>query len=176
MTGRCDNAANRIAETNLDKLCQYLSNRLRSNEKDAHDTYHEHNTTDRCLALFALALAGKGEPAYDEQFYNRRETLNAEDRTLVALAIIENKGPAAMVKALLQPAPQEKAATENWDEFANPATVEGMRLLAWCRFQPRGRGHRRPVGPVAGSAGGARRVANDPEQRLGAAGVVDLRA
>ena len=125
-----------VPQANLDKLCQYLSNRLRSDDKDAHDTYHEHNTTDRCLALYALALAGKGEPAYDEQFYNRREKMNAEDRALVALAIVENKGPAEMVKALLQPMPQDKATTREWDEFANPATVDGMRLLAWCRFQP----------------------------------------
>ncbi len=125
-----------VPQTNLDKLCQYLSSRLRSDEKDAHDTYHEHNTTDRCLALYALALAGKGEPAYDEQFYKRRETMNAEDRTLVALAIVENKGPAEMVKALLQPMPQDKVKTQEWDEFASPATVDGMRLLAWCRFQP----------------------------------------
>ena len=125
-----------VPQSNLDKLCSYLSNRLRSNDKDAHDTYHEHNTTDRCLALYALALAGKGEPAYDEKFYNRRDQLNAEDRTLVALAIIENKGPAEMVKALLQSMPQDQISTDGWDDFASPATVDGMRLLAWCRFQP----------------------------------------
>ena len=129
-----------VPESNLNKLCAYLSNRLRSNDKDAHDTYHEHNTTDRCLALYALALAGKGEPAYDEQFYNRRDKLNAEDRALVALAIIENKGPAEMVKALLQTAPQDKPADDDWYEFTSPATVDGMRLLAWCRFQPRDAG------------------------------------
>ncbi len=125
-----------VPQANLDKLCQYLSNRLRSDDKDAHDTYHEHNTTDRCLALYALALAGKGEPAYDEQFYDRREKMNPEDRALVALAIVENNGPAEMVKTLLKPMPQDKAITQDWDEFASPATVDGMRLLAWCRFQP----------------------------------------
>ena len=125
-----------VPQSNLDRLCEYLSKRLRSDEKDTHDTYHEHNTTDRCLALYALALAGRGEPAYDEKFYDRRDQLNAEDRTLVALAIIENKGPSEMVKALLQTMPQDKTSTDGWDDFVSPATVDGMRLLAWCRFQP----------------------------------------
>ena len=125
-----------VPPASFNKLCQYLSERLRSDQAAEHDTYHEHSETDRCLALYALAVAGKGEPAYYEKFYAQRDTLSPEDRTLVALAIAQDKGSADMIRALLQPGPRDRERPDAWNEFASASVLDGMRLLAWCRFQP----------------------------------------
>ena len=125
-----------VPAASLNKLCNYLSELLRSDAPAAHDTYHEHSETDRCLALYALALAGKGESAYYEKFYDRRAELSPEDRTLLALAIAEDKGSADMIRTFLQPGTREKEAPDKWNEFATGSALDAMRLLAWCRFQP----------------------------------------
>jgi hypothetical protein len=60
----------------------------------------------QCLALYALALAGKAEPAYHTQFYESRARLSSEERALLALAIAtgENYGmPSAASTANFQP-------------------------------------------------------------------------
>ena len=125
-----------VPPASFNKLCQYLSTLLRSDKAAEHDTYHEHSVTDRCLALYALAVAGKGEPAYYEKFYAQRDMLSPEDRTLLALAVAEDKGSADMIRALLQPGPRDQERPDGWNEFASTSVVDGMRLLAWCRFQP----------------------------------------
>ena len=56
-----------------------------------HDRYHDHNETDRCLALYALAMFDKGEPAYCENLFKTRDKLCPEDRTLVALALHQER-------------------------------------------------------------------------------------
>ena len=125
-----------VPPASFNKLCQYLSGLLRSDQAAEHDTYHEHSETDRCLALYALAVAGKGEPAYYEKFYAKRDTLSPEDRTLLALAIAEDKGSADMIRALLQPGPRDQERPDAWNEFASTSVLDGMRLLAWCRSRP----------------------------------------
>jgi uncharacterized protein YfaS (alpha-2-macroglobulin family) len=125
-----------VPAANFNKLCNYLSEQLRSNQPAVHDTYHEHSETDHCLALYALALAGKGEPAYCEKLFARRDDLSPEDRTLLALAIAEDKGAPDMIRTLLQPGPRENERPETWNEFASGPVLDGMRLAAWCHFQP----------------------------------------
>ncbi len=83
-----------VPQANVDKLCEYLSKALRSDDDDAtpvHDTYHDHNETDRCLALYALAMFDKAEPAYCENLFKTRDKLCPEDRTLIALALIKSR-------------------------------------------------------------------------------------
>ncbi len=132
-----------VPQANVDKLCEYLSKQLRSNEqadgdaKPVHDTYHDHNETDRCLALYALAMFDKAEPAYCETLFKQRDKLCPEDRTLLALALIKSDGNAGMIKTLLQPGPRDKEKPETWNAFASAAALDGMRLLAWCEFAPR---------------------------------------
>ena len=125
-----------VPQESFNKLCSYLSDGLRSDKPAVHDTYHDHNETDKCLALYALALAGKGEPAYYEKYYARRAELSPEDRTLLALAITEDRGSSDMVRDLLQPTPRDHESPSTWSQFASTSSLDGMRLLAWCRYQP----------------------------------------
>ena len=128
-----------VPQANVDKLCEYLSKALRSDDEDTkpvHDTYHDHNETDRCLALYALAMFDKAEPAYCETLFKTRDKLCPEDRTLIALALIKSGGDKAMIKALLQPGPRDKEKPETWNAFASPAALDAMRLLAWCLYAP----------------------------------------
>jgi uncharacterized protein YfaS (alpha-2-macroglobulin family) len=89
---------------------------------------------DLCLGLYALALAGKAEPAYHERLYSRRQQLGAEDKALLALAIAESRGPAQMIGELLRPAPA--ARRETWAAFGCLAREEAVRLLAWIHYRP----------------------------------------
>ena len=109
-------------------LLKYLSQQLRSARSDSAEL------SDLCLGLYALALAGQAEPAYHEKIYSLRQKLTGEDRALLALAIAESKGPAAMIGELLHPdpAPQPAAA----DGFGCPARAQAIRLLAWTRYRP----------------------------------------
>ncbi len=127
-----------VPQANVDKLCTYLSGHLRSQDDEpVHDRYHDHSETDRCLALYALALFDKAEPAYCEQLFKERDKLCPEDRTLLALALTKGGGDAGMIKTLLQPGPREKEKPETWNAFASPAALDAMRLLAWCESAPR---------------------------------------
>ncbi|HSP45191.1 MAG TPA: MG2 domain-containing protein, partial [Chthoniobacterales bacterium] len=75
------------------KLFGYLSEQLRGTAKDVTG----YGLSDRCLAVYTLAIAGRPEPAYHDLLFQKRAKLSAEDRALVALAIIESKGPKAMI-------------------------------------------------------------------------------
>ena len=131
-----------VPQTNVDKLCEYLSGQLRTRDeseagdKAAHDRYHDHNETDRCLALYALAMFEKPEAAYVEKLFQARDKLCPEDRTLLAMAILKAEGDAGMVKALLAPGPRDKEKPETWNPFASTAALDAMRLLAWCGYAP----------------------------------------
>ena len=88
----------------------------------------------RCLGLYALALAGRPEPAYHEKLYALREKLGAEDRALLALAIAESRGPAQMVAELLRPASASRQRSET--PFGCSAREDAIRLLAWTQYRP----------------------------------------
>jgi uncharacterized protein YfaS (alpha-2-macroglobulin family) len=84
---------------------------------------------ERCLVVFALALAGRAEPAYHTLLFDKRDLLGAEDRALLALAILESKGQPAMVETLLHEA--KPVSDEAW--FSSPARTVALQLLCWSR-------------------------------------------
>ena len=128
-----------VPQANVDKLCEYLSGQLRTRDEadtGVHDRYHDHSETDRCLALYALAMFEKPEAAYVEKLFQVRDKLCPEDRTLLALAILKADGDKGMVKALLAPGPRDKEKPETWNPFASTAALDAMRLFAWCGYAP----------------------------------------
>jgi uncharacterized protein YfaS (alpha-2-macroglobulin family) len=124
-----------VPEQAFDRLCKYLSEQLRGSGGDQFDPYsHGSSASDRCLALYTLALAGRAEPAYHELLFKKRDQLSPENRALLALAIVASDGPKEMVEQLLN-AKQEAKVPEN-DWFWSPSRDTAMRLLAWSRHQP----------------------------------------
>lgn len=119
-----------VPEAEAKKLFGYLSEQLRGTAKDVTG----YGLSDRCLAVYALAVAGKPEPAYHDLLFQKRAKLSAEDRALVALAIIESKGPKAMIDELLRPA---DAADSYLDQFfGSVARENALHLMAWLLHQP----------------------------------------
>ena len=117
-----------VSKEEFASLMTYLQQQLRS--AGAADP----DLADCCLGLYALALAGKAEPAYHEKLYSLREKLGAEDKALLALAIAESQGPAQMIGELLHPGP---ASQRNRDvRFGCSARAEAVRLLAWIHYRP----------------------------------------
>ncbi|MEI9893343.1 MAG: alpha-2-macroglobulin family protein [Chthoniobacter sp.] len=124
-----------VPEEAFDKLCKYLSEQLRGASNDNFDQhYRSGGPSDRCLALYALAIAGHAEPAYHELMFKKREQLSTENRALLALAILESDGPKEMVAALLDPKQEIRHSDDDW--FWSSSRDTAMRLLAWGRHQP----------------------------------------
>ena len=92
---------------------------------------------DCALAVYALALAGKAEPAYHEQLFAKRAQLTAEGRAFLACAMMEqDKYAADDVAKLLDPkAPSPECVC--W--FGSAARERAIRLLAWAKFKPKDR-------------------------------------
>ena len=114
----------------LDKVCRYISHQLRDTAARA-DNYE---LADRCLAVYALALAGHAEPAYHELLFQKRAALSAESRALVALAILESHGSRDMVDELLNPKSRLPAQAEAW--FSSGQRELAIELLAWTAYKP----------------------------------------
>jgi len=109
-------------------LLNYLSKQLRSNITP------KNPNNDFCLAAYALAVAGKSEPAYHEMLFNMRLKLSEEARLFLALAISEAKGPHDMAMELLKPSP-----TSDSDEnlmFFSQERLKAIRLLATVVVDP----------------------------------------
>jgi uncharacterized protein YfaS (alpha-2-macroglobulin family) len=117
-----------VPKEDFASLLNYLQQQLRSASGD------DANLGDYCLGLYALALAGRAEPAYHEKLYSLREKLGTEDRALLALAIEESQGPTQMIGQLLRPGSASQRRFEA--SFGCPAREEAIRLLAWIHFQP----------------------------------------
>ena len=120
-----------VPDAETKKLFGYLSGQLRGMAKDATG----YGLSAQCLAVYTLAVAGKPEPAYHDLLFQKRAKLSAEDRALVALAVIESKGPKAMIDELLR-AP---AANEGYLDqfFGSVARENALHLLAWTLHEPR---------------------------------------
>jgi alpha-2-macroglobulin len=116
-----------VPKEEFDSLLNYLSQQLRSSD-------HDDDLPERCLALYALAIAGRAEPAYHEKLYSLRAKLSSEDRALLALAISENRGPTEMIADLLR----SRSPVFSPDErrFGCASREEAIRLLAWIYYQP----------------------------------------
>jgi len=88
----------------------------------------------RCLALYTLALAGEAQAAYHETFFEQRHLLSAEDRAVLALAVLEAGGSSNMVQTLLTEKPSAPVAERAW--FGSLAREQAWLLMAWLRHQP----------------------------------------
>ncbi len=119
-----------VPEAETKKLFSYLSEHLRGTAKDVTG----YGLSDRCLAVYALAVAGKPEPAYHDLLFQKRAKLSAEDRALVALAVLESHGPKSMVDELLKPAQASDSYLDQF--FGSVARENALYLMAWLQHQP----------------------------------------
>jgi uncharacterized protein YfaS (alpha-2-macroglobulin family) len=120
-----------LPEAETKKVFSYLSEQLRGMARDATG----YGLSAQCLAVYTLAVAGKPEPAYHDLLFQKRAKLSAEDRALVALAVIESKGPKAMIDELLKPAGSTDGYVDQF--FGSVARENALHLLAWTRHEPR---------------------------------------
>jgi uncharacterized protein YfaS (alpha-2-macroglobulin family) len=109
-----------------DALLDFLSRQLRVVERISHE--------DRALALFALAVSGRDEPAYHEELYKRRKELSGEARAWLAMAVSAAKGPRKMIETLLDPKVTSPDAV-SW--FGSPARERAVQLFAWSMYDPK---------------------------------------
>ncbi len=101
----------------------------------AFSAIHDEGALGECaLSLWALAAAGRAEPAYHEELFRRRRELSSESRGFLALAVIEAAGPPKMVDELLSP---RVPAPEAFSWFGGPARERAIQLLAWSRHEPK---------------------------------------
>ncbi|HEX4641786.1 MAG TPA: MG2 domain-containing protein [Chthoniobacterales bacterium] len=119
-----------VPEAEAKKLFGYISEQLRGTAKDVTG----YGLSDRCLAVYTLAIANKPEPAYHDLLFQKRAKLSAEDRALVALAILESKGPKSMVDELLKPAQSSDSYLDQF--FGSVARENSLYLMAWLQHQP----------------------------------------
>jgi uncharacterized protein YfaS (alpha-2-macroglobulin family) len=119
-----------VPDAEFKKLLGYLSEQLRGTALDATG----YGLSDRCLAVYTLAVAGKPEPAYHDLLFQKRAKLSAEDRALLALAVIESNGPKAMVDELLKPPAGNDGYLDQF--FGSVARENALHLMAWTLHQP----------------------------------------
>jgi uncharacterized protein YfaS (alpha-2-macroglobulin family) len=117
-----------VPEPEFGKLLSALSAQLRQTDGD------ENSYSDTCVALYALSLAGRPEPAYHEKFFSLRGLLSSEDRALLALSILQANGSPQMVRELLTT--NGICRRKVSEDFDCPPREMAIRLLAWVRFQP----------------------------------------
>ncbi|MCX6875521.1 MAG: MG2 domain-containing protein [Verrucomicrobia bacterium] len=113
----------------LDEICDYLKEGLR----DTSACRDEFELAPRCLALYTLALSDKAEPSYHELVFKKRDVLSAESRALLALAVLESNGPAAMVEELINSKMPAQPQGGYW--FGSGERELAVRLMAWTRYR-----------------------------------------
>lgn len=111
------------------RLLDYLAKSLRGLGKDTPSS----SLSDKVYAAYALALSGRAEASYHEELYRRRAELSADARCILALAIMEAKGPREMVAKLLQ---ADKSSPQDVSPFGGAARDRAINLLAWTHYQP----------------------------------------
>lgn len=120
-----------IPSAQAEALWKYLAKNLR-NTSGITDPYQ---LSQRCLASFALALAGVNETSYHEVLYNKTPQLSGEARALLALAMIETgSADTARIDALLSPDKIVPVAEVSW--YRQPY-IAATRLLAQVKYAPR---------------------------------------
>ena len=116
-----------VPKSQFERLLKYLSKELRTN------VARSEQSSDHCLVLYTLALAGRAEPAYCEKLFQSRDTLSDEDRALLAMAILSHAGSNEMISKLLQ---SNRPSTNSYSQFGCAARTKAIRLLAWTGYQP----------------------------------------
>ena len=86
-----------VPQARVDSIITWLSGSLR----EAAEETDAWALGERAYAAWALAMAGKAEPAYHETLFKLSGQLSGYGRAMLALAIAESNGPADMAKALL---------------------------------------------------------------------------
>jgi uncharacterized protein YfaS (alpha-2-macroglobulin family) len=119
-----------VPEEQANALWDYLSKNLRK----AGELKNTYELSQRCLACYTLALAGRSEPSYHEVLFQKQSELSAEARSLLALALIESdtKVP-ERIAVLLIPDPNVPVAEVSW--YKQPYIV-ATQLLAQTRQDP----------------------------------------
>jgi uncharacterized protein YfaS (alpha-2-macroglobulin family) len=120
-----------VTPAKFDRLMKYLSAGLRGASAEELDSLDSSAT---CLALYTLALAGKAEPAYHELLFKKRARLSTDNRALLALAIAENGGSAAMAAELLSSRTNTPRVDTDW--FGCDSRDLALQLLAWTHVRP----------------------------------------
>ena len=120
-----------VPEAETKRVFAYLSEQLRGMAKDTTG----YGLSAQCLAVYTLALSGKPEPAYHDLLFQKRAKLSAEDRALVALAVIESKGPKTMIDELLRAPASSDAYLDQF--FGSVVRENALHLLAWTLHEPR---------------------------------------
>ncbi len=121
-----------VPDGEFDTLLKYLSQSLRESPAG----WQNEGLSDRCLALYTLALARKSEPGYHEQMFEKRDLLSGESRALLALAILESDGQREMALELL--APKVGPPAQGDLGFGCPERELAVQLLAWLRANSEG--------------------------------------
>ncbi|HET6406319.1 MAG TPA: hypothetical protein VFG14_00435, partial [Chthoniobacteraceae bacterium] len=116
-----------VPQEEYDRLMKWMSEQLRGTA----DLKNRFDLSPRALAVYALAFAGRAEPAYHEALFEKRADLYPEDRAMLALAILESKGPAQMVEELLQISTTQKPS-DDW--FWSSSRSIALQMLCWTRL------------------------------------------
>jgi uncharacterized protein YfaS (alpha-2-macroglobulin family) len=123
-----------VPDGEFDRLMKYLSAQLRGAGSDNFDPYHGGGgASDRCLAAYALAIAGRAEPAYHEILFKKRASLSSENRAVLAMAMAESGGDADAIRELLT---MTAGDVERYGWFGSRSRTLAMRLLAWSKAAP----------------------------------------
>jgi len=120
-----------------DLLLDYLAKSLRGLSPDRTPV----DLGDRAFAAYALALAGRAEPAYHEELFRRRGDLPRDARAVLAVAIARSDGPREMAMELLS---EREPAPDDSSPFADAARERAIRLAAVTLLEPKGK----EIGPL----------------------------
>ncbi len=119
-----------IPEAQALALRDYLSLALR-NTAELKSPYE---ISQRCLTVYALALAGVAETSYHEVLYEKRKNLSAEARSLLVLAMLESgSGSPERIEELLSHDAKVPVAQVSW--YKQPY-IAATRLLAEIHRDP----------------------------------------
>lgn len=119
-----------VPEEEYENLMKWMGEQLRGTS----GVKTKYDLVPRVLAAYALAFAGRSEPAYHELLFQRKNDLSAEDRGLLAVAILDSKGSQQMVDDLMQSADQAPTESE-WFWYRSRSTA--IQLLSWMHYQPK---------------------------------------
>lgn len=128
-----------VPEEPANALWAYLSKQLRDSAK----TKDPYELSQRCLAAYTLALAGRPEPGYHEVLFEAGDRLPEEARSLLALAMMESgalekDGLRPRVENLLAPPDPDRVLPESGVSWYGRPYRAATRLLAEARLDPAG--------------------------------------
>lgn len=117
-------------EHSVSSLRIYLAASMRGTA----DLTKPYDLSQRCLAAYALALAGEDQSEYHEVLFKKHKQLSSEARSLLALAIAESgQKRTDWIDTLLSPDPKVPVAEVSW--YRQPY-IAAARLLAKVRVNP----------------------------------------